>query len=199
MVEILSKKHYDARLAENLEDAKKMILEMIPEGASVALGGSATLEQVDFLSAIRAGNYNFLDRYEKGLKYDPDILAIHKKSLTADCYIAGINAITENGELVNVDCTGNRVAAMIFGPKKVILIAGTNKLVKDLNAAMERLKMIAPINSKRIKHVTPCLDTGYCVDCDCKQRMCNYTTIIHNGQKVEGRISIIIVPGAFGF
>lgn len=199
MVDILTKKHYDTHLADNLDEAKQMILGMIPEGSSVALGGSVTLGDMDFVEAIRNGNYKFFDRYQKGLQFIPDVVEIHRQSLLADYYITGTNAVTQKGELVNVDCTGNRVAPMIFGPKRVIVVVGVNKLVKDIDEAFARLRDISPLNTKRIGHTTPCVETGYCVDCDCKGRMCNYTTIIHNGWKFEGRISVIVVADEVGY
>jgi len=198
IVKVLNEKHFKAIYVETLEGAKKKLLAMIDEGSSVALGGSTTLNQMGIEDILRNGNYKFFDRYQK-LPFDPDIVEIHRKSLTADYLITGTNAITKNGELVNTDCTGNRVAAMIFGPKNVIIVAGVNKLVDSLDDAFKRIKDIAPMNSKRIKHETPCVETGYCMDCDCKKRICNFTTIIHNGIKFEGRIKIIIIADELGY
>ena len=171
---------------------------MIDDGASVALGGSTTLSDMGIVDVLRNGNYAFFDRYQN-LPFDPDIVDIHRKSLTADFLLTGTNAITKQGELVNTDCTGNRVAPMIFGPKNVIIVAGVNKIVENLEDAFKRIREIAPMNSKRIKHETPCVETGYCVDCDCKKRICNFTTIIHNGIKFEGRIKIIIIADEAGY
>ncbi|MDU4659371.1 MAG: lactate utilization protein, partial [Clostridium butyricum] len=144
------------------------------------------------------GNYKFFDRYQD-LPFDPDIIEIHRKSLSADYLISSTNAITKNGELVNTDCTGNRIAPMIFGAKNVIIVSGVNKIVENLDSAMKRIREIAPMNAKRIKHETPCAELGYCVDCDCKKRMCNFTSIIHNGIKFEGRIKIIIIADECGY
>ncbi len=199
MADILTKKHYDVHSVETLDEAKRLILSMIPEGASVALGGSTALGDMGFVEEMRNGKYKFFDRYEPGKKFIPDVVEIHRQSLLADYYLTGTNAVTENGELVNIDCTGNRVAAMIFGPKRVIIVVGVNKFVKDIDAAFVRLREIAPLNVKRIGHTTPCAETGKCEDCDCKGRMCNYTTIIHNGWKFEGRISVVIVADDIGF
>lgn len=198
IVEVLNKKHFKAYYVETIEDAKKSLLTMIEEGSSVAIGGSTTLSQMKLVDILRNGNYNFFDRYQN-LPFDPDIIEIHRKSLTADYLITGTNAITKNGELVNTDCTGNRVAPMIFGPKNVIIVAGVNKIVNDIDSAFKRIREIAPMNSKRIKHETPCIETGYCMDCDCKKRICNFTTIIHNGIKFEGRIRIIIIADEVGY
>lgn len=198
IVEILNKKHFKASYVETLEHGKKLLLSMIDEGASVAIGGSTTLGQMGLVDILRNGNYKFFDRYQD-LPFDPDIVEIHRQSLTADYLITGTNAITKNGELVNTDCTGNRVAPMIFGPKNVIIVAGVNKIVENIDDAFKRIREIAPMNSKRIHHETPCAETGFCVDCDCKKRICNFTTIIHNGIKFEGRIKIIIIADELGF
>jgi len=198
MVEVLNKKHFKAFYVENMEEAKKKLLAMIEEGASVAIGGSTTLSEMGLVDVLRNGNYKFFDRYQN-LSFDPDIVEIHRKSLTADFLLTGTNAITKNGELVNMDCTGNRVAPMIFGPKNVIIVAGVNKIVECLEDAFKRIREVAPMNSKRIKHETPCAETGTCVDCDSKKRICNFTTIIHNGIKFEGRIKIIIIAEEAGY
>ena len=198
IVEVLNKKHFKASYVESLEEAKDKLLEMIEEGASVAIGGSTTLSEMGLVDILRNGKYNFFDRYQD-LPFDPDIVEIHRKSLTADFLLTGTNAITKNGELVNTDCTGNRIAPMIFGPKNVIIVAGVNKIVDSLDDAFRRIREIAPMNAKRIKHETPCIETGTCVDCDCKKRICNFTSIIHNGIKFEGRIKIIIIADEIGY
>ncbi len=198
IVAVLNKKHFQASYVLNLAEAKEKLIAMIDDGASVALGGSTTLSDMGIVDVLRNGNYAFFDRYQN-LPFDPDIVDIHRKSLTADFLLTGTNAITKQGELVNTDCTGNRVAPMIFGPKNVIIVAGVNKIVENLEDAFKRIREIAPMNSKRIKHETPCVETGYCVDCDCKKRICNFTTIIHNGIKFEGRIKIIIIADEAGY
>nr|WP_242976806.1 lactate utilization protein [Clostridium sp. 3-3] len=198
IVEILNKKHYKAQYVETIDEAKKLLFSMIEEGSSVALGGSTTLTQMNVVETLRNGNYKFFDRYQD-LPFDPDIIEIHRKSLSADYLISSTNAITKNGELVNTDCTGNRIAPMIFGAKNVIIVSGVNKIVENFDSAMKRIREIAPMNAKRIKHETPCAELGYCVDCDCKKRMCNFTSIIHNGIKFEGRIKIIIIADECGY
>ena len=114
-------------------------------------------------------------------------------------FVAGTNAITADGQLVNVDGMGNRVAAQIFGPEKVILVAGTNKIVGDVNEAFDRLeKIAAPINAKRVGMGTPCADTGECIDCDSPMRICNMYTIIRR-MMFPGRLTLILVNEALGF
>lgn len=196
-INILAKNHFDTNYAENLEEASNMVLNMIPEEASIALGGSETLSEMGIIDVFRNGNYRLFDRYQN-LPHE-EIVEIMRQSLLADFLVTGTNAITRNGELVNMDCSGNRVAGMIFGPKRVIVVTGANKLVDNVDEAIRRIKTIAPLNSKRIKHETPCIQTGKCMDCHVKKRICNYLTIINNGWKFEGRISVIVIADEIGF
>ena len=196
MVEILNKKHYNAHYAENLQEARKIVLDMIPEGSSIALGGSVTISDMDLIETFRRGNYRLFDRYQP-LPF-PEIVEIMRQSMLADVLVTGTNAITRAGELVNLDSSGNRVAGMIFGPKKVIIIAGANKVVDSLEDAMKRLKRIAPLNAKRIKHQTPCTETGRCMNCQIQERICNYMTVISHGMKFEGRLTVIMVAEEAG-
>jgi len=197
IIEILKNKGYDAQYAANTEDAKDLLLKMVPEYSIIGLGGSITLDKTGIIDILRKGKYNLIDRYNQPDK--PAIFEAFRKALQADYFLSGTNAITKNGELVNVDCSGNRVAAMIYGPKRVIIVAGVNKIVNTLDDAFKRIKEIAPLNCKRFNSTAPCVKTGVCEDCDDPQRMCNVTTVIHNGRKFEGRISIIIIPEELGY
>lgn len=198
IVGILNDKGYVGLYAENLEEAKKLIIDKIPQGSSIALGGSVTLNDMEMTDLVRNGDYDFYDRYD-GSKSWPDIVQVMRESLLADYLITGTNAITKNGELVNVDSSGNRVAGMIFGPKNVIVVTGANKVVDTLDDAFKRIREIAPLNVKRIGHQTPCAETGKCMNCDTPSRMCNYTTIIHNGMKFENRITVIVIAEELGY
>lgn len=197
MVEVLKKRHYDAHYAEDLNEAKKLVLDMVPEGVTIGLGGSMTVKDMGLLEEFRSGRYNLIDRYNQP-NWQAEVEA-YRQALHSDYFVCGTNAITRNGELVNIDSSGNRVSAMIFGPKRVIIVAGANKIVDNLDEAMKRLKKIAPLNCKRLNHKTPCAESGKCEDCQIQARMCNYTSIIHHGMKVEGRISIILIAEETGF
>lgn len=181
MVEVLKSKSYDTHYAENLSEARELILAMIPGGASVAVGGSETLNEMGIIDTFRNGSYRFFDRYQD--LPGPEIVEIYRQSLLADFLVTGTNAITRNGELVNIDCSGNRVAGIIFGPKRVIVVAGVNKVVSDLENALKRLKQIAPMNAVRNGHKTPCTETGRCMDCQTSARLCNTIGIVNNGMK----------------
>jgi len=149
------------------------------------------------LEVFRGGDYRLFDRYQD--KPHEEIVEIMRQSLLADFLVTGTNAVTRRGELVNIDCSGNRVAGMIFGPKRVIVVAGANKLVDDLDEAVKRLRRIAPLNARRIKHHTPCVETGKCMDCQVQQRLCNYLTVINHGMKFPGRITVVMVGEETGF
>lgn len=197
MVDILNSYHYHAQYAETLADARTMVLDMIPEGASIALGGSETLAAMNIIDTLRSDKYRLFDRYAK--RPHEEIVEVMRQSLLADVLLTGTNAITRQGELVNLDCSGNRVAGMIFGPKKVIIVAGANKVVDTLDDAMKRVKHIAPMNAKRIKHETPCIETGRCMHCHIQKRICNYLTVIYHGMKFEDRLNVIMVAEETGF
>jgi hypothetical protein len=197
IVQTLSECGYDAHYAVSLEDAKALLLSMIPEGASVGLGGSATLDEMDILPELRSGRYRLFDRYAQ--KSFADDIEQRRLAMTADFFLCGANAITRAGELVNVDASGSRVAAMMFGPRRVIVAAGANKVVGTLDDAFARLREIAPMNCMRNGHSTPCTADAACHDCADPQRMCNCYGVIRRGDKFPGRISVIIVAGEHGF
>lgn len=197
MVETLKLKQFDAHYAEDLESAKKMVLDMIPENASIGLGGSVTLREMGFPEIFRQEPYRLIDRYSQP-SWEAELQA-YRDAQHSDFFVCGTNAITGAGELVNIDSSGNRVSAMIFGPQRVIVVAGVNKVVDSLEDAMKRLKKIAPLNCRRLGHKTPCAETGKCEDCSIPARMCNYTAIIHHGMKFEGRISIVLIADEIGF
>lgn len=197
MVEILSRNAYDTHYADNLDEAKNIVLNMIPKGSSVSLGGSVTLEKMDMVNIFRNGEYSFFDRYQN--KPFEEIVEIYRQSLLADFLVTSTNAVTKAGELVNIDCSGNRVAGMIFGPRRVIVVVGVNKFVDNLEDAFNRLKKIAPLNCKRVGHKTPCIETGNCEECNIQHRMCNYMTVINHGRKFPGRISVVVVAEEAGY
>ncbi len=197
-VTILNNKQYNAQYAEDLTEARKLVLDMVPEDSSIALGGSVTLSDMDLIETFRNGPYRLFDRYQK-LPF-PEIVEIMRQSLLADVLVTGTNAITRNGELVNIDSSGNRVAGLSFGPKKVIIVAGANKVVDTLDDALKRLRQIAPLNVKRLgNHKTPCLKTGRCMNCQIQKRICNSLGVIYHGMKFAGRLNVIMVAEETGF
>ncbi len=206
IIENLKRNNMNALAVETASDALEYIKNTIPHGATVSNGGSVTLSQIGALDMIRAGDYNFLDRSADGLSRD-EIEEIYRKSFFADYYLMSTNAITEDGLLYNVDGNSNRVAALVFGPKNVIIVAGKNKIVKDINEAVERVKTIAaPKNCVRLNCATYCNSKGECVcadsnyfdGCDSDGRICcNY--VITSKQRKKNRITVIIVNEDLGY
>ncbi len=197
MVEILNSKGYGAVYAQDLDEAKELLLNHVEKGASIALGGSETLNAMGLVKHFGNGDYQLFERYSQ-----PDwqaTLKVYRESMLADYLVTSCNAITRNGELVNVDSSGNRAAGIVFGPKHVVMVVGVNKFVDTLDDAFKRLREIAPMNCERVGHDTPCRVTGECEDCQIQARMCNYTTIVHNGRKIENRYYMVIVPEDVGF
>ncbi|RJP64114.1 MAG: lactate utilization protein [Candidatus Abyssobacteria bacterium SURF_17] len=197
-IEALQANNIECVFVQNKQEALKKALEMIPVGATVGLGGSVTVEQIGLLAELRSGKYTVYDQYESGIDMEENMRR-RRAGLTAHYFVTGTNAVTMDGQLVNVDGLGNRVAAQAFGPEKVILVAGKNKIVKDVHEAFDRLeKIAAPINAKRVNAATPCADTGVCIDCDSPARICNIYTIIRR-MMIPGRITVILVNDSLGF
>lgn len=197
-IENLEKNNMNGYFVQTEEEALKKIEELISEGDTVSVGGSMTLFETGVIELLRNGKYNFLDRYEEGLNPE-GIKEVFRKSFFADAYFTGTNAITENGELYNVDGNGNRVAAMLYGPDKVIVLAGRNKIVKDLDQAILRVKeTAAPANNVRLNKNNPCMKTGRCMDCKLEGRICNEYTVIKR-QNNKDRIHVIIINKDLGY
>ena len=207
-IENLNKNNMEAFFVETKEDALKKALSFLNDGDCVSVGGSVTLSEIGMLDALKNGNYNYLDRY--AASSPSEMHEIFRKCFTADAYITSSNAVTENGELYNVDGNANRVAAMMYGPKKVVVIVGKNKIVKDIDAAVLRVKTIAaPLNCKRLNKETYCVKTGHCVTvdngqsckmgagCRSKDRICRNFTVI--GEHLPNRIKVIIVNEDLGY
>jgi hypothetical protein len=183
------------------EEALPKIIEHIPQGAVVGLGDSITLRQIGVVAALEKGNYRLLNPWT--LNDMSQKIEMQRQILTSDVYLVGTNAITLNGELVNVDGRGNRVAALIFGPKKVLVVVGVNKIVRDIEEGFNRVKSIAgPANSKRHKFPKgkqpPCAITGFCSDCKPPLTICCALTVVR-GQRVDKeRITVFIIGEEFG-
>lgn len=176
-------------------EALASLKEMIPTGASIGVGGSETLNQLGVIDWLTGNeNYRFLDRY-----HTDDRDRILHESLNADVYLMSSNAITLDGLLYNVDGNGNRVAALIYGPRKVYVLAGTNKLVPDLDAAIERVKQIAaPANNVRLKKDNPCTMLGSCMNCSRDTTICNqYVATRRSG--IRERIHVILINEELGY
>lgn len=197
-IEALKKNNMNGYYAKNRDEVIELIKDIVKEGSKVAVGGSETLSELGILEHLRSGRYDFLDRYKEGLTRE-EVTNIFKQSFLADAYLSSCNAITENGELYNVDGNGNRVAAILYGPDKVIVICGINKIVKDVDEAIKRNREIsAPMNAKRLNKKTPCTKVGYCMNCNSPERICNEYTLIKK-QRSSERMHVIFLNENLGY
>lgn len=194
----INSRNMEGYYIKNREQLFQKLKDLITEGSIVGVGDSMTLFETGVIDFLRSGKFNFLDKYEEGLGSD-DKRELYIKNFSADTFICSTNAITENGELYNIDGNGSRVAPMIYGPKQVILVTGINKIVKNLDEAEIRVRQYAaPIDAKRLNRDTPCTKLGYCVDCKNPNRICNDFVVIR-GQFIKGRIKILIVGEMLGY
>jgi hypothetical protein len=185
---------------ENSKEAVAAFANMIPENSTVALGGSVSIIQAGLLDALRAMNIQLLDRYREGLTRE-EADEQRKLGMTADVFIASSNAVTLDGKIVSEDGFGTRVARMINGPGRVILLVGMNKLVPSVASAMERIKHIAaPMNCLRLGKSTPCAATGVCDDGNCfpPERICSQIVVIE-ANSVPDRMNVVLVGEDLGF
>lgn len=198
VISALKENNMNGYLVSSKEELIKKIEELTKENDVVACGGSMTLFETGVIEHLRGERYKFLDRYKEGLD-TCDIKKIYREAFFSDVYFTSTNAITENGEIYNVDGNGNRVAAMLYGPEKVIIVSGYNKIVKNLSEAIERNKNIAaPINAKRLNKKTPCVKTGYCMDCNSREKICREYTLIKS-QNNPNRIHVIFLNEDYGY
>jgi len=199
--EILEDNNFEVFIASSGDEAKNIVLEeIVPKiGAkSVSWGGSMTFTASGLYDALKDHpGLEVLDTYDK--KASPEeIMARRRQALLADLFITGANAVTETGKLVNLDMIGNRVAAITFGPRNVVILAGRNKIVPDVEEAMVRIKeYTAPTNAMRLDKKTPCAKTSYCEECKSPDRICNHWTITEKSFP-KGRIKVVLVNEALG-
>jgi L-lactate utilization protein LutB len=198
----LEKNNFNVFVAKNTAKAKEFVLEnLIPRtGAkSVSWGGSVTFVQTGLYDALKdVKSIDIIDTYDKSFTPEQS-LERRRRALLTDLYITGTNAVTEDGCLVNLDMIGNRVGAIIFGPKHVLILVGRNKLTADLEDAMNRIKnYAAPVNTMRLDKKTPCVSTSICADCSSPDRICN-TWAITEKCFPKGRITVVLINEDLGF
>lgn len=200
--ETLTENNFEVFVAENTDEAKSIVLEkIIPDIApkSISWGGSITFVATGLYDVLKNSNdFNILDTYDKTLPPDRS-LERRRQSMLVDLFITGTNAVTETGQLVNLDMIGNRVGALTFGPKHVVIFVGRNKIVPDLEEAMFRIKnYAAPVNTMRLDKKTPCTKTSFCSDCKSPDRICNTWTITEKSFPKK-RTKIILINKDLGF
>ena len=197
LVKNLKSRHFDAYYCESKQDALAQAMELIPKGASVAWGGALSADQIGLTESVRNGNYHVIDR--SAGKTPEEQKEIVKNWLFSDVFLTGANALSLDGQMVSIDGTGNRVAAICYGPDTVLVIAGMNKVEDTLDAAINRARTVAaPMNKQRFQNLTPCGITGVCADCKSEGCICNQIVITRHCRPV-GRIKFIIVGEDLGF
>lgn len=187
---------FEAYYCATREEALAKALELIPKGSTVGWGGAMSAQQIGLMDALNAGEYNAIDRDKTTTPQDRE--QAMKQCLLADVFVTGANAISLDGQMVNIDGVGNRVAAIVYGPKSVVVVAGMNKVVDTLEAAVTRARTIAaPMNKQRFTNLSPCGVTGACSNCKGEQCVCNQMLITRNS-KPAGRIKFILVGEELG-
>ena len=196
LVKNLQSRHFEAYYCANKEEALKKALELIPEGSSVGWGGTQTCQQIGLMEALHQGNYRPIDR--DLTKTPEEREQAQRDCLLADFFLTGANAISMDGQMVNIDGNANRVAGIIYGPKNVLVVAGMNKVEDTLEAAYRRARTVAaPMNKQRFENKTPCGVTGVCADCKAEGCICNQIVITRHCRPV-GRIKFILVGEDLG-
>ena len=196
LVKAMKKRQFDAYYCSTAEEAVEKVLELIPAGDVVSWGGVATVDELGIKDRLRQRNQPVIDR--DTAKTPDERMDMLRQALTCDTFLMSSNAISEDGQLVNIDGMGNRVAALCFGPRQVIVVAGMNKVAGDLNSAMARARHIAaPANVQRFDVKTPCSVTGQCGNCtspDC----CCAQIVTTRFSKIPGRIKVVLVGETLG-
>ncbi|MBP3902134.1 MAG: lactate utilization protein [Blautia sp.] len=190
----LASRNMTGYYAGSKEEAMEIALSLIPEGSSVTMGGAMSAHEIGLVDALKSGNYDFIDRDDYEDKRKAMLMAYD-----ADVFLTSANAMTEDGILVNIDGNSNRVSAIAQGPRKVIVIAGMNKVCDDVDGAMKRARNVAaPINAQRFGLSTPCAKTGSCMNCKSPDTIC-CQFLITRFSRHEGRIHVILVNDSLGF
>jgi len=196
-VEAIKRNGFRAVYTGNRKEALQSILKEIPLEAIVGAGDSLTLKQIGAFEELKRKGFTLFWPFDEKVPKE-ERRSIERKALLVDVFLSGSNALTMDGKIVNVDATGNRVAGMIFGPKKAIVVVGVNKIVKNVKEALKRIrKVAAPLNAKRIREeraweLLPCIEAGRCVDCSAKNRICNVITIIEKKPRAIDMAVIIV-------
>jgi hypothetical protein len=193
----LNQNRFTAVFCENREAAVDYILKEAGEASSIGFGGSRTVTDLEIQGRLAGMGKELLDHNQPGLTLE-ERLAVMRRQLTSDLFLASANAVTTSGKVISVDGNGNRVASMIFGPKKVILVVGRNKLVGSVEEGIRRIKAIAaPLAAKRLNINTPCAKTGFCIDCSSPDRVCTITVILDRKPRLSD-VRVLVVNEEMG-
>ena len=210
IVKALKNNNIDCKVAKDKNEAISLVKDMLFKGAVIANGGSVSVTQAGIFDLLKSGDYEYIDRNKPGITPEEQ-LEVYNKTHEADFYFCSTNALTENGELINVDGFSNRISSILFGPKKVIMIVGKNKIVKDVKDGFLRIKKTAaPLNCERLNIDSPCRKLGHCISlqksdnpditdgCNIDRRICrNY--LVSAKQMIKDRICVILVDENLGY
>lgn len=196
LVKNLQNRHFEAYYCNDRQEALAKALELIPENALVSWGGAMSAQQIGLIDAVRRGTYRTIDRDKCETAEERE--QAMKEALFCDTFLMGANAMSLDGQMVSIDGTGNRIGALVYGPKSVIVIVGMNKVADTLDEAIRRARTVAaPKNKQRFGGGTPCAVTGVCGDCKSEKCICNHIVITRHCRPV-GRIKFIIVGEDLG-
>lgn len=197
MIKNLKRRNMEAFYCKTAEEAVRKVSELIPDGSSVTWGGSMTIRDMSIPQALKdRGTLEVLDR--DVVTDREEVVKIYERAFTADVYLSSANAISEDGVIVNIDGNGNRVAAITWGPKKVIFVIGLNKVAQTIEAALARARSTAsPINAARFDIKTPCQTDGVCHNCNSPESICNYVHFLRNSP--HGKHTVVLVGDDYGY
>ena len=197
LIKSLKRRHMEAFYCPTAAEAVEKVSELIADGSSVTWGGSMTIRDIGIPQALKQrGTLEVLDRDE--VSDCDEVVRIYERAFTADVYLSSVNAISEDGVIVNIDGNGNRVAAITWGPKKVIFVVGINKVAQTVEAALQRARSTAsPINAARFDIATPCQTDGICHNCNSPESICNYVHFLRNSP--HGRHMVVLVGEDLGY
>lgn len=197
IIKKLALRNMEGYFFEDSQACVQAIISMMEEGSAISWGGSESIKECGLMDAVQSGNYNLIDRLTA--KTPEESRTLYAKAVLSDYYLMSTNAITYDGELINIDGNGNRVACLIHGPKNVIMVVGMNKLVPDIESGCARVRNLAsPANAKRLNRNTPCFHTGRCGNCLSDDCMCNQVVVTRRSG-IPGRIKIFFVAEELGY
>ncbi|MBM6992002.1 MAG: lactate utilization protein [Prevotella sp.] len=197
LIKNLRRRHYNVYYCHSAQEVQETVKQLIPAQSTISWGGSASIRSTGVTTMLKNGPYEVYDRDD--VTTQEDKIRIYRKAFECDFYLASVNAMSEDGVLVNVDGNGNRVAAITWGPRQVILIVGLNKVCQDTEAAIKRARSTAaPINMSRFDFKTPCQTDGTCHDCLSEDSICNYISIQRMSHPA-GRHTVILVDETLGY
>lgn len=193
----LASRNMEGYFFENSASCVSAIIDLMEDGSIISWGGSESIKECGLMDAVKSGNYALIDRLSA--KTPEEGRELYAKTVLSDYYLMSSNAITYDGELINIDGNGNRIACLIHGPKYVILVVGMNKLVSDVESGYKRIRNLAsPANAKRLGRNTPCFHTGKCGDCLSNECMCSHVVVTRRCN-IPGRIKVFFVAEELGY